>query len=105
MRRPGARHDWYLIQTYAAHGEPSSSRVRARPVAGQGLPLTMKVECSRRMRREFPVGTVFRVKAQVVENANGTCFLHTHSDWLFEVVRNDGVQGQPARAETAETWA
>ena len=86
MRRPDARYDWYLIQTYEAHGESSSSRVRARPVADQGLPSTMRVECSRRMRQGFPVGTIFRVKAQVVENANGTCFLYTHFDWPFEVV-------------------
>lgn len=83
---PDSVYDWYLIETYLAVGEPSANRVRARPVAGQGLPWETKVECSSRMRNAHPVGTTFRVRAQVVENANGATFLYSHFSWPYEVV-------------------
>ncbi len=86
MRRHHSDYSWYLVETYSQQGEPSASKVRARPLAGQGLPTTMKVECSRRMRHSHAVGTVFRVKAQVIENSNGTRFLYTHFDWPYEAV-------------------
>jgi len=49
----------YVIETYTNTGEPSASSVRARPMAGQGVPATWKVECSRSMRQSHPVGTRF----------------------------------------------
>lgn len=81
-----AAYDYYDIETYRAVGEPSASSVRAQPVAGQGLPASMKVSCCSAMRRDYPVGTVFRIKAQVVEHDTGTKFLYTHFSWPFEVI-------------------
>lgn len=47
----------YVIETYVNAGEPSSSGVRARPMAGQGVPTTWKVECSKTMRHSHAPGT------------------------------------------------
>lgn len=84
--KPSTAYAHYDVETYRNSGEPSANSTRVRPVAGQGLPLSMNVECSTSMRNQYPVGTVFRIKAQVVENSTGARFLYTHFSWPFEVI-------------------
>ena len=74
------------IETFENPGEPSGSAIRARPLAGQGYSTDLRVECSSMMRRNYPVGTVFIVEAQLKENSVGTQYLYTHYNWPFEVV-------------------
>lgn len=74
------------IETYLNPGEASSTGIRARPLPGQGLPANMKVECSRKVRMDHPVGTVFIVKAQVTDREGGTPFLYSSWQWSCEVV-------------------
>lgn len=76
----------YAVESYRNSGGPSANSIRVRPVAGQGLPLSMNVECSTSMRKQYEVGTVFRIKGQIVENSTGARFLYTHFSWPFEVI-------------------
>ena len=84
--KPRAVYAHYDVETYRNSGEPSANSIRVRPMVGQGLPLSMNVECSTSMRKQYPVGTVFRIKAQVVEISTGAQFLYTHFSWPFEVI-------------------
>ena len=79
-------YSYYDVETCRNSGEPSANSIRVRPVDGQGLPSTMNAECSTSMRKQYPVGTVFRIRAQVVENSTGATFLYTHFSWPFEVI-------------------
>lgn len=74
------------IETYWNYGEPSSKRIRAQPLPGQGFPTDMHVACSARMREEYPVGTVFVVQAQVKQKEGGTPFLYSSWQWRYDVV-------------------
>jgi len=56
---------YILVETFRNPGEPSASPIRVRPVEGQGFPTTMRVECSKAMRASAPVGSRFRVWAQL----------------------------------------
>ncbi len=67
-----------IIETFRARGEPSSSEIRARPAPGQGLSRDLRVECSKNMRQSHPVGTFFKVWAQLTDR-QGTRFLY--SNW------------------------
>jgi hypothetical protein len=84
--KQSAAYAHYNVETYRNACEPSANSIRVRPVGGQGLPLSMNVECSTSMRKQYPVGTVFRIKAQVAENSTGARFLYTHFSWPFEVI-------------------
>lgn len=66
-----------IIETFRQYGEPSSSKVRARPLAGQGLPTDLRVECSKKMRLDHPVGSLFKVWASVTDR-EGTTFVYTN---------------------------
>lgn len=87
------------IETYRSPGEPSSAAVRARPLPGQGLSVDIKVECSKRMRTEYPVGTVFLVRAQVTDREGGSPFLYTSWQWPYEIVARDEAQRRIAQGK------
>lgn len=85
------------IETYRNPGEASSASVRARPLGGQGLSLSMKVECSRKMRTNYPVGTVFIVQAQITDREGGQPFLYTSWQWPYEVVTRAEAEARIAK--------
>lgn len=55
-------------------------------VRGQPFPVTMDVECSRTMRKLYPVGTRFCIYAKEASREAGKPFLYSHFDWPFEVI-------------------
>jgi hypothetical protein len=74
------------IESFRNPGEPSSASIRARPLPGQGFDSGIRVECSSKMRNNYPIGTVFIVQAQLIEKQGGTPFLYTHFNWPYSVV-------------------
>jgi hypothetical protein len=85
MNRPWSDYQQVVVETYCAT-EAGSSRIRVRPIEGQPFPATMDVECSRTMRKAYPIGTRFRIYAKVTDREGGKPFLYSHYDWPFEVV-------------------
>jgi hypothetical protein len=89
-----------LVQTYRAVGEQSSKSTRARPLAGQGLDTTMKVECSSNMRDGHPHGTIFQLTAKITNRRGGPPFVYTHPQWPFKVLT--AVQAADFLAKSAK---
>jgi hypothetical protein len=83
-----------FIESFLNTGESSSSAVRARPLPGQGLDTNMRVECSSKMRKNYPIGTVFIVQAQVIDKDGGTPFLYTHFNWPYSVVSRSEAEAK-----------
>lgn len=67
--------------TSGRHGE-----VHVRPAKGQFYPQMLFVECSRRLVRDFPVGTKFRIKVKLSDRLGDGEFLYSYHGWPFEVV-------------------
>jgi hypothetical protein len=44
------------------------------------------------MRKNYPVGTVFIVAAQLIDKEGGNQFLYTHYNWPYEVVAKNIVE-------------
>jgi len=80
----GDYHD-VLIETFHHHGERSKHSIRARPLAGQGLPTSMRVECSSSMREQHPVGSIFKVSA-CVKGTEMMPHLYTPYGWTYDVL-------------------
>ena len=55
--------------------------VHVRPLPGQGLDPGMMVECSKSLSRDYPVGTLFRIRAKVTDRQGGTPFLYSNHRW------------------------
>lgn len=75
---------YVLIQTYRARGEQSKQTMRARPLPGQELPISMRVECSSKMRNSHPEGTVFKVLAKI-KSTERDPHLYTSWQWAYEI--------------------
>jgi hypothetical protein len=75
-----------IVQSCSHSGGGSSSKVRCRPIAGQGFPTNMFVECSKKMRMAHPVGTLFEIQAKVTDREGGNHFVYTSSQWEYRVV-------------------
>lgn len=78
-----------VIETYENLGEPAAERIRARPIPGQGLDTSMKVECSNGMRTRYPVGSKLKIRAKITNREGGTDFLYTHYSWPYERVNDE----------------
>lgn len=74
-----------IVETYVPHGEPSSARLRVRPLPGQGVDTTLRVECSRAMRDGRPAGSLFRLVVKQIYR-RGTPLLYAKPTEPFECV-------------------
>jgi hypothetical protein len=78
---------YIIVESYI----PSSTSglhglVHIRPVAGQGLPTNLHVECSKSLSRNYPVGTRFRIKAKLTDREGSGEFLYSYFGWRYEVL-------------------
>lgn len=81
-------YQWIEVESYkATHTGGLHGSIHIRPVAGQGLDTSMRVECPSEMRHRYPVGTRFRVKAKVTNKEGGIPFLYSHHSWRYEVLK------------------
>lgn len=67
-----------IVETYKAdrtsglHGP-----VHVRPVAGQGLATTLRVECSKKLINDYPVGTKFKLRAKLTDREGSGEFIYS----------------------------
>ena len=69
--------------------ENSHNKVRIRPAFDQGVfKTTMRVQCSRDLRKDYPVGTRFRIRAKLIRSGD-TEYISSHYTWDYEVLGSD----------------
>jgi Na+-transporting NADH:ubiquinone oxidoreductase subunit NqrF len=90
---------YVIIETFYAWGEPSRHRIRARPLPGQGLPTTMRVECSARIREAYRVGTKFKILARI-KYTDQNPHLYSSYKWSVNVISEE----QAAAFIKARVW-
>lgn len=75
-----------IVETYYSAKSGKKSKVHVRPVEGQTFPSDMDVECSREMRKDFPIGTQFKIRAKITNREGGKPFLYSSYKWPYEVI-------------------
>lgn len=77
-----------IVETYlTADTSGKHGKIHVRPVEGEIFPQTMDVECSRTIRKEYPIGTKFRIRAKQTCREGGKPFLYSNYSWEYEVVK------------------
>lgn len=93
MAKPTEGYSWVEVESYKpTHTGGLHGKVHIRPVPGGPYPTNLHVECSKKMSREHPVGTRFRIWAKLTDREGGGEFLYTSWRWDYEVI------SQPERA-------
>jgi hypothetical protein len=70
------------LATSGLHGD-----LHIRPVKGQGLAETLHVECSKKLSRNYPVGTKFKIQARLTDRDSGGEYLYSYHGWAFEIMK------------------
>ena len=66
--------------------DPSTGRIRVRPLSGQGLPTTLVIECSKEEREKHPVGTIFvSDDVKVCIKPDGRPYLRARNQKIYKV--------------------
>ncbi|MGO4917591.1 hypothetical protein [Pseudogemmobacter sp. W21_MBD1_M6] len=78
-----SEYETIIVESFAA----TNGDRRARPVEGQNHPVTMFVECCKKMRYGHALGTKFRIRAKVINREDGAAFLYSSYKWDYEVVQ------------------
>ena len=73
--------DIYAYREVAVHSlvDPRTGRLVVRPMAGQAFAPTLKVQCSRRLRTDYPIGTSFLLNAKLTDRLGGPQYLYAYS--------------------------
>jgi len=93
MAREGAYRciiveSFYPSSTAARHGP-----VHIRPLRGQGLDPSIFVECSKRLSADYPVGTLFKLRAKLTDREGGGEFLYSYHGWeVIKVTPNEAKE-------------
>ena len=61
-------------------------KVHIRPAPGGKYPADLHVECSKKLSKDFPVGTRFKLWAKLTDRADGGEYLYSSFRWKFEVL-------------------
>lgn len=85
MSQDGA-YEYVVVESFrpastsGLHGD-----VHIRPVAGGKFPVSLHVACSKRLSRDYPVGTRFRLRIKLTNREDGGEYLYSHHTWPHEV--------------------
>lgn len=79
-----------VVETFLNLGEPSSAEYRVRPIPGQAFLPSMRVQCSKALRRSYPLGTKFRFPVTLVQRENGGQFLRQTGSAPWEIITQQG---------------
>ncbi|MFD2368238.1 hypothetical protein [Pseudoduganella sp. GCM10020061] len=58
--------------------DPRTGGLVIRPMPGQAFAPTLKVQCSRRLREDYPEGTSFLLNAKLTDRLGGPRYLYAH---------------------------
>lgn len=61
--------------------ELTDAKIRVRPLLDQGVDESLRIECPRKIRKDYPVGTVFEMKVKMCQRESGANFLYNHYSW------------------------
>jgi hypothetical protein len=81
MAKPFEPYRDVIVESFRISGSGLHGDVHIRPVAGQGYPNGIQVECAKSLSRAFPVGTRFKIRAKLTDKEGGGEFLYSNFGW------------------------
>jgi len=60
--------------------------VHIRPVKNEKFPQSIKVECSKKLSKNHPVGTKFKIQAKLTDREGSGDYLYSSYRWSYEVL-------------------
>ncbi|WP_316016070.1 hypothetical protein [Roseobacter sp. HKCCA0434] len=87
MAKAEETYSWVEVESYVpSRTSGLHGKVHIRPCEGQGYPTDLHVECSKKLSKDYPVGTRFRIRAKLTDREGSGDFLYSYFGWKFEVL-------------------
>jgi len=86
MAKIDGAYFWIIVESYRSSRAGPHGYLHVRPVKGQRFPVTLHVECSKKLVLDYPIGTKFRIKAKLTDRLGEGEFLYSYYGWPFEVI-------------------
>jgi hypothetical protein len=81
-------YEYVIVETFIpASTSNKYGRVHVRPIPGGKYPVTVHVECAKRLSTDYPIGTRFKLLAKLTDRENGGEFLYSSYRWEYEVLK------------------
>jgi hypothetical protein len=74
-----------IVESVVGTDSQGRPKRQIRPVKGQIFDTNLNVECSKSLSEKYPLGTRFKIRAQLTD-MDGTPFLYSYHGWPFEVI-------------------
>jgi hypothetical protein len=75
-----------IVESFITNEPGHRYPIEIRPIPGQEYSSTMLVECSMKMRTDYPVGTKFRLCVAAKQKEQSRPHLYSYHAWPFEVL-------------------
>ena len=87
MAKLREKYHFIIVESY----KPKSTAglhgpVHIRPIAGEMFPQSLQVECSKKLSRDYPPGTRFKLKVKLTDKDGTGDYLYSHFKWKVEVI-------------------
>ena len=90
-----------IVETFIASGEHSNSELRVRPIPSEGFDPDIRVQWSRKIRNQHPVGTKFKIYL-FLRKVRGRLMLSANNSTDYEVVDTDDSELVAQAKENSE---
>jgi hypothetical protein len=80
---------YFYIEVESFRPEQASGlhgKVHIWPCPGQGYSTVLHVQCSKKLSKDYPVGTKFRIRAKLTDRKGEGEFLYSSYQWDYEVL-------------------
>ena len=80
-------YEMVLVESYILTEQSGKhGKVHIRPIAGHKYSPDLDVACSKKLSRDYPVGTRFVLQAKLTDLEGGGEYLYSSYRWKYEVV-------------------
>ena len=96
---------WVVVETFYEFGQGFRNQIRVRPIASEGFSPEVRVQCSTKMRKKHPVGTLFRLYLYP-RDAGAKPMLSARNSEYYEVVDREEIEkSNQAKRNRSKTFS
>lgn len=74
-----------IVESYNDYASGLHGLIHIRPASNQIYPQNMRVECSKKLSQNYPVGTKFKLFVKKTCRNGGVPFLYSSYKWKYTV--------------------
>lgn len=87
MAKPEESYHYIIVESYRPKSTAGlHGSIHVRPIAGQMFPQNLQVECAKKLTRDYPVGTRFKLCVKLTDREDGGEYLYSYFGWKVEIV-------------------